>query len=148
MKTPSKVLLTVGGILHIVNGVGFFVGALYMIIAAIAYFVTGTLAIANYFPMEEGDPEVMYTVFLVCAILFIVFGIMFIGFAILSIIASKKAFQAKNERTKGLFVAAIVFGAILDNVPAIVGGIFGLISSKKEEKEPLEDGSVVDEDLN
>ena len=143
MKTASKVLLTVGGIFHIVNSVSFFMAALYMLIAGIAYFVTGHLVIADYLPMEEAEPEVMYAAFLACAIVFIVLGVMFIPFGIVSIIASKKAFQAKNEQRKGLYVAAIVFGAILDNTPAIVGGIFGLIASKKDEKEPPEDGSVV-----
>ena len=147
MKTASKVLLTVGGIVHIVNAVSFFMLCLYMLIAGIAYFVTGSFAFADYlFPVEEGAEEagtIMGISFMVCAILFIVYSVLFVGFGIVSIIASKKAFQAKNERTKGLFIAAIVFGAILDNKPAIVGGIFGLISAGKDEKEPPEDGSVV-----
>ena len=147
MKTASKVLLTVGGVIHIVNAVGFFMSSLYMIIASIAYFVTGSFAFAEWFPVEEAGEEAgtaMGIAFMVCAIVFIALSIMFIGFGILSIIASKKAFQAKNERTKGLCITAIVLGAILDNTPAVVGGIFGLIALGKNEKEPPEDGSVVD----
>ena len=145
MKKASKILLLIGGILHIVNAVSYFLLTIYMLIAGIAYLVTGSMAFANYFPLEEADAEIMSVTFFVCAIMFICFSVLFIGFGVVSIIASKKAFQAKNELTKGLCITAIVFGAILDNTPAIIGGIFGLIALGKNEKEPPEDGSIVDQ---
>ena len=137
MKKASRILLTIGGVFHIVDGVSFFIAALVFLIGSIVFFATG----ANWFGFiyDSVDTEETMTIAMtMSAIIYIVCALMFVGFGIMSIIAARLTFNAIENGNKTKYITVIVLSALLDVVTAIVGSIFGLITLNKEknEKEP------------
>ena len=130
MKTASKVLLTIGGIFHIVNAVSYFFLSIFMMVYAIICAATGSFMFFKY----SGDSEATMTVGLMILFIVLFFLLSFLAIAcgVASIIASKMTFKAKNSGEKGKLIAAIIFGGILEVYVAILGGIFGLVALKKE----------------
>ena len=134
MKKASRVLLTIGGILHIVDGVSFIIASLYFLIASILYFGFGTNIFFAVFDAEDAT-EPLTVVLISMAISFILFFLMFISFGIMSFFASKLTFNARETNDKKTLITSIVMGAILDNPPAVVGSIFALVVANKEKEE-------------
>lgn len=132
MRKASKVLLTVGGILHIVNGVTFLMGGLVFIIFSLIFLTTGNLYGSELVgDMGELDYELAMNI---VAGLYVAFAQTFIALGILSLIGSKLTFRTRESNEKRKLITTIVFGGILDNYPAVLGGIFGLIANGKEEQ--------------
>ena len=134
MKKASKVLLTIGGILHIVDGVSFIIASLYLLIAAITYFIAGTNWLMPYFEAEDAAEPLTITLIAV-AVAFIVLFFVFFSFGIMSFFASKLTFNARESSDKKQLITSIVMAAILDNPPAVVGSIFALVVANKEKEE-------------
>ena len=134
MKKASNILLTIGGIFHIVNGVAFILASFYFLAGAIAFFVYGQTWFIQIVD-DEMAAEIVNLSLTISAVMLIVLFVMFIGFGVLSFIASKYTFVTKENNEKRRLIACIVFGAILDNAAVIVGSIFGLIVANKEKQE-------------
>lgn len=132
MKKVSKILLTVGGIFHIVNGISLLISSLTLIILAVVFFVTGNLYGPDFVNGEVSEEYVQLSMN-IAAILYLFLSVMLIGLGIVSFIASKITFKAGESGDKKSLIAAIVFGLILDAKVAAVGGIFGLIASNKDD---------------
>lgn len=134
MKKASNILLTIGGVFHIINGIIFFGAALYFFIASIAFFAFGFnwMGIAYDESMTE---ETLAITFNIVAAVYILVGFTFIGCGILSEIAAKITFDTKENGNKKNYITVIVLSAILDSPAAIVGSIFGLITLNKEQPE-------------
>lgn len=134
MKKVSRILLTVGGILHIVNAVSLFLAACYLFAASIAFIAFGY----NWFGIEytEEMAEAFPLAFTLCSVIYIILGITFICLGILCIIASKFAFGAIDSGDRKKYIVTIVLSAIIECVPAIVGAVFGLFSIKDKDEAP------------
>ena len=146
MAKASRILLIIGRIFHIINGVSFILTAIYMFIASIAMLVTGNIPyIADYLNdlPEEANLSIQI-ITLVYGIVFIFLGLMFIAYAVWSFIASNLVAKAITDtRNRKLSILNIVFGALLDVKVAVVGSIFQLFVMGKVEDGP-KDGEVVD----
>ncbi len=134
MKKASNILLTIGGVFHIINGIIFFGAALYFFIASIAFFAFGFnwMGIAYDESMTE---ETLAITFNIVAAVYILIGFLFVGCGILSEITSKITFDTKENGNKKNYITVIVLSAILDSPAAIVGSIFGLITLNREKPE-------------
>ena len=134
MKKVSRILLTVGGILHIINAVSLFLAACYMFVASIAFIAFGF----NWFGIEYSEEmlEAFPMAFTLCAVIYIVLGFSFICMGILCIIASKFAFGAIDSGDRKKYIVTIVLSAIIECVPAIVGAVFGLFTIKDKDEAP------------
>ena len=137
MKKASRILLTIGGVFHIVNSVSFFIAALVFLIASIVFFATGANWFGFVYDSVESE-EVMQIAMTISGAMYIVCALMFVGFGIMSIIAARLTFNAIENGDKSKYITVIVLSAILDVIVAIVGSIFGLITLNREnsEKEP------------
>lgn len=135
MKKASRILLTIGGALHIVNGVAFILASFYLIIAAIAFFAFGY----NWFaiPYETAsDAETASLAFNVVALVYIILAITFITLGIFGFCVASYTFKTRDIEAKGRYITTIVFGAIFDNPCAVIGSIFGLIVLNKKGQDP------------
>lgn len=142
MRKVSKVLLTIGGIVHIVNGASLLLASLILMVASIVFFVTGNLYGAEIVS-SVSDAETLQLTMNILAGVYIGLSILFIGLGIVSFIASKITFRANETNEKNLLIAAIVFGIIIDVAVAVVGGIFGLIALTNSEDNKKPDDSQV-----
>ncbi len=134
MKKASNILLTIGGVFHIINGVVFFMAALYFFIASIAFFAFGYNWMGINYDEAMGE-EALAITFNIVAAVYILVGFMFIGCGILSEISAKITFNTRENGNKKNYITVIVLSAILDSPAAIVGSIFGLITLNKEKPE-------------
>lgn len=134
MKKASKILLIVGGVLHIISGIGFITAAIYFLAASIAFFGFG----ANWFgiPYEYAETEeAMMISMTICASLYIFFAFVFVGCGVFELVVSKYTFNVSEDENKKKYITSIVFSALFDNPPALVGSILGLIAFNKEQNE-------------
>lgn len=132
MKKASKILLTIGGVLHIVNGVAFVGGAIAFIVGSIMFFGLGNNWFVNFFENESADAEYIGRLtFTISAIIYIFASLLFAALAALSFVGSKLTFGIIDKGEKKQFIIGIVFGALLDNAPALVGSIFKLFVEKE-----------------
>ena len=145
MKKVQKILCTIGGVLHIVNGVSIAMAALYLFVAAVLFFVTGTFYGAQIVE-QFGEAVDVSIAFSIVAIIYIWMGLLFVALAVLSFVASKLTFRSAESNNQKRLITALVFAVILDVKVAIAGAVFGLIASGKENKKQInEESAVADE---
>ena len=124
MKKASDVLLLVGTILMIVN-------ACLFAALAILYALVPTVFMPYIIEMSE---EFNYDLTLYFTEISIVFScISYIENLVLAVIGANVCTRARQKQTKLLYIACIVFGAMI-TAPALVGGILGLVALNQEEK--------------
>ena len=133
MKKASNILLTIGGVFHIVDGIVFISSSIYFIIAAVFFFATGQNWFGFVYDAEE-TAEVMDLTMTIVSTVYIFIGLLFVSFGVLSFIASKLTFQVRENSDKSKLITVLVISAILDCVSAVVGCIFGLIALSRENK--------------
>ena len=133
MKKASSILLTIGGVFHIVDGIVFISASIYFILASIFFFATGQNWFGFVYDSEE-TAEVMDLTMTIVSTVYIFVGLLFVSFGVLSFIASKLTFQARENSDKSKLITVLVISAILDCVSAVVGCIFGLIALSRENK--------------
>ena len=147
MKKVSKILMTIGGVFHIVNGASTIISGLVMFLLCVIYFVTGRLygaeMLAEY--GKEVNAEIFNWSFTIASIIYLWIGLLCVALGIVSFIAAKIAFRAANGDDQKNFITSLVFGVLLDVKVAIVGSIFGLIALNKEENKKPDDDPVADE---
>lgn len=146
MKKASRVLLSVGGALHIVEGVTFLLVALAFLIISIVFLSSGTMIIATGVE-EEGQEAASLTMMIISIVYLCVSLLVLIPFGIVSFVAAKYTFNSRDSEDKGKYIGSIIFGGIFDNPPAVIGGIFGIIALdhfKEPKKQPAEE-QVADE---
>lgn len=122
MKKASDVFLLIGTIFMIVNACLF--GILAIIYALIP---------SVFMPyIEEISAEAGYDLSIYLSTVSIVFAcIRYIEYLILSVIGANICYKARQSQTKILYIACIVFGAMI-TAPALVGGILGLCALNQE----------------
>ena len=134
MKKASRILLTIGAIFHIVDGVTFILVSIYFFSASILFFATGQNLFGFNYSSGSAEEAANIT-FIIAAWVYIFVGILFIAFGVISFVTSKLTFQARENGDKHKFITVIVLSAILDVAAAVVGAIFGLIVLNKEKQE-------------
>ena len=130
MKSASKILYLVSGILGLASIVGY-------LIFAVLFFVGPSIAfIADLFnkaAAQSGQSIPEEVVLGVC----VIFGIMFIISAALSLVSALLCFKARkaldNNKNPGPHIAAIVFGVLGGNYLAIVPAVFAFIVNGKKD---------------
>ena len=124
MKKASDVLLLVGTILMIVSACLFGLCAiLFALIPSV------------FLPyIEEIISESPYDLSFYLSSAYIIFAcITYIENMIVAIIGANVCARARQRQTKFLYIACIVFGAMV-TAPALIGGIFGLVALNQEEQ--------------
>ena len=111
MKKVSNILLTVGGVFHIINGIVFFISSLYFLIAAIAFFAFGYNWMGIQYDEAMAEETIAITYKIVASV-YILVGFMFIGCGILSEIAAKITFSTRENGNKKNYITIIVLSAI------------------------------------
>ena len=145
MKTATRIVLLIAGILAIVAAVGYFA-------ASIFYFAAGGFMVAldqgavsiTDFPQwaidllakltngQNGNPAEIAAALFVGGAFFLVAAIFCIPAAILS-------FMARGKDKQGLYIACIVLGVLSGTGLPTIGGILGLIHlgvDKEQVEEP------------
>ena len=124
MKKASDVLLLVGTILMIVSA------CLFGLIAVLFALIPSV-----FLPyIEEIINESPYDLSFYLSTAYITFAcISYIENMIVSIIGANVCARARQKQTKFLYIACIVFGALI-TAPALIGGIFGLVALNQEEQ--------------
>ena len=149
MKKLSRIFLTIGGVFHIVGGATYLTLAVVYLVVGIIALAGGGIGLFEYIQQYAGDDAAAYAgtiSAMVVGIVYIVLSVLFVGFGIVSFIAAKVTFRARNEGGKPNFVASIVFGAIFEVKFAIAGAILGIIAANKEkpvEEAPAEEATEV-----
>ena len=143
MKKASKILLTIGGVFHIVEGVGFISAAITFIVGSILFFGFGNNWFGAMFDTMEEGTEAAQIALTVSGCMYIFGAFLFIGFAILSFIGAKLTFNIIDDGEKKDFIISIVFAALLDNTPALVGSIFKFFVKKEPKQMDSEEASEV-----
>lgn len=146
MKKLSRIFLTIGGVFHIVNGAAFLTASVILTVFSIVAFAGGGLGLFQFIQERSGDEAATATAISVIAvaIVYLCVAIVFVGCGIVSFIASKVTFKARNIGEKANFVAAIVFGALMDVTFGIAGGILGIIAENKEKGSEKEEPKEIE----
>ena len=133
MKRASEILLLVGSIL------AFVVAGLFLILSPV-YLVIGYGALHNELaealkngtihattmgrPMTVDEMELVFRVV----------GFVFLGVAPLCLAIAIVGLMAKKKKSRGLYIASMVLGALLNPPLTFLGGLFGIISLSSEPK--------------
>ena len=128
MRKASRILFLIGAILAIVSFVSLLIAGGFMLYAAglagtpdAPQWVTELLAkIAQYFKVAKPEQFVL------------AFGVFCVVFAALSVPAAVLAFicRGKEKPGLGLVITATAFAVASGSTLCILGGIFGIISTK------------------
>ncbi len=132
MKSASRILLLISGILSIVAAVLYLIFGILMLAmtgesgkAAMQEAINnGTVTVASGLTQEEAIAALQGMALAV--------GVVFMFLVVFCIINSVLSFKARNHQTKGLLILNIVFGALSGVLLNILGGIFGLVSRSNE----------------
>ena len=143
MKKASKILLTIGGVFHIVEGFAFISGCITFIVGAILFFAFGNNWFGTFFDTMEESVEAAQIALTLSAFIYIFCAIIFSVFAVLSFIAAKLTFNILDGGEKKDFIVSIVFAALLDNTPALVGSIFKFFVKKEPTQMDSKEASEV-----
>ena len=132
MKSASRILLLISGILSIVAAVLYLIFGILMLAmtgesgkAAMQEAINnGTVTVASGLTQEEAIAALQGMALAV--------GVVFMFLVVFCIINSVLSFKARNHQTKGLLILNIVFGALSGVLLNILGGIFGLVGRSNE----------------
>jgi len=131
MKKASNIILLVGAIMAFVSAVSMFICGI-MFIAGIGFVASIITAEGGSAASAESADMAAEIVTFVYAVI----GIVFIFVAILMVVAGIISLIARSKETKGLYIAAIVFGVIGSEV-CLVGAILGLIAKNREDNKNI-----------
>ncbi len=131
----------VSNIMMLLNGIFSIIGCVTLVVMGIILILFGTPVfgdlIRQALEQYEGsmpadfDPELFISIL---SVTFIVLGIIFILSVAPMIVLAILSFKARNNHSRGMLLAIIIMSAILDSAFGIVGGIFGLIANRKNQK--------------
>ena len=131
MKKATKILLTVGGVLEIVAGVGLIIAAIVCFILASPAFVDFIRQLATE-ESKGATPEKIDQAMLIMQWALILSGVICAVIGVFGAIGSVITFKAQRADSRGLYIAALVFGILSGTTVASVGAVFGLVSSGRE----------------
>ena len=143
MKKASKILLTIGGVFHIVEGFAFISGAITFIVGGILFLAFGYNWFGAMFDTMEETTEAAQIAFSLSAFIYFFCACVFIAFAVLSFLGAKFTFRIIDGGEKKDFIVSIVFAALVDNTPALVGSIFKFFVKKEPKQVDSEEASEV-----
>ena len=132
MKKASEILLLIGGILEIVAAVGFLISGIVMILFGTPLMAEPLKQIAEEAVSKSTTQVSVEAVMSLLVTTFIATGIGFLFACVFSVIGAIVTFKASKERSKGLFIASMVFGILSGTTVATIGSIFGLIVASRE----------------
>ena len=139
MKRASRIMLTISGVFgYVIFGLLVLCGIVFAILALppITNAMTNAAEQNSTTPFNASDAALALT------IVFATYSVVFFMISVLELLAAIFAFKAKKQETKGLYITAIVFGALSGLEVMIPGGILGICALNKEAKtqtlEPLE----------
>ena len=131
----------VSNIMMLLNGIFSIIGCVTLVVMGIILILFGTPVFGDLLRQAleqyEGsmpadfDPELFISIL---SVTFIVLGIIFILSVAPMIVLAILSFKARNNHSRGMLLAIIIMSAILDSAFGIVGGIFGLIANRKNQK--------------
>ena len=145
MKKASSILLKIAGIFNIIAAVALFIaGIVYAIMAfaAVESIPAGELitAIEEAVGNAASDLSEEAIKIIISAVLALVFLIGFGVAGIIVLISGIIALKGAKATKKGILIANIVFGVLIENWLAIVGAILGIvglsIEARKQQQEP------------
>ena len=131
----------VSNIMMLLNGINSIIGCATLVIMGIILILFGTPIFGDLLRQAleqhggsmpaDFDPELFLSIL---SVTFIVVGINFILSVVPMIVLATLSFKARNNHSRGMLLAIIIMSAILDSAFGIVGGIFGLIANRKNQK--------------
>ena len=137
MKNLSRIFLKIGGILSIITGAIFAIVAIVFIILATPAstdFLLEGLKNGTVHTDMQGTPE---QAVVAIQIMFLSMAICFGVAMVFEGLTAYFVLKAAKKETEGAYITAIVFGFLSGTQLPLVGAIFGLIASNKEQrKEP------------
>ena len=131
MKKATSILLTIGGVLEIVAAVGCIIGAVVCFILASPMFVDFVREVATE-ESKGASPDKIEQAVLIMQWALIYSGVICAVVGVMSAIGSVVTFKAQKAGTRGLYIAALVFGILGGTTVASVGAIFGLVTTSRE----------------
>ena len=143
MKKASKILLTIGGVFHIVEGFAFISAAIAFIVGGIVFLAAGNNWFGAMFESMEESAEAAQIALTLSSFIYFFGALVFIAFAVLSFVGSKLTFKILDGGEKKDFIISIVFAALLDNTPALVGSIFKFFVKKEPKQMDSEEASEI-----
>lgn len=132
MKKASSILLLIGGILEITAAVGFMIAGVVMLLFGTPVMTNLLREIATEAAKDSTTSVSVDTLMQIFMYTFVSMGVTFLVTCVISVVGAILTFKASKRQTRGLFIAAMVFGILSGTVVATVGSIFGLISSTRE----------------
>lgn len=141
MKKASKIVLTIAGVINIILAIALFiVGIVYAVMAFVAVSSLPTAELVALIEEEMGSmdlPEEALAM-IVSAVLAVIFLIGFGAAGIFVLIAGIISLKGAKAKKKGILIANIVFGVLIENWLNIVGGVLGIIGLSMEAKRAAE----------
>ena len=132
MRTASKILSIIGGIVNILSGLSLiFTGIMFICLGIPSVQESIYEAIAQ--AADASDLPVMeYIDYLLP--LALLYGFMMFFYAIIYFVSGGIAIKAGTRGSRGACIAEIVFGVITGQWLMIVGGVLGAIAAKKAQQ--------------
>ena len=132
MKTTSKVLLVIGGVLEIVAALGFLIFAIVFLVMGSPEAKQAIIDGLNNGSIQttaQGTPEEIASAM---QVLFLTFGYIFLGLLPFAILAAVFSFVSNSKPSKTKLILTMVFSFLSGIEISLIGGIFGLIALRKE----------------
>ncbi len=132
MKKASDICLIIGGVLAILNAIGFLVASIIMFVFASPAFkqmVIEGLQNGSINSSIPGTPEEVATAL---QVVFLGLGCGFLPFFLFAVLSAVFSFIAPKKGTNVFYVLNIVFGVIGASIVNTVGGVIGLLVPEGE----------------
>ena len=141
MKKASKIILTIAGIINILLAVALFIiGIVYAVMAFVAVSSLPTAELVALIEEEMGSMDLPEEglAMIVSAVLAVIFLIGFGAAGIFVLIAGIIGLKGAKAKKKGILIANIVFGVLIENWLNIIGAVLGIIGLSMEAKRAAE----------
>ena len=130
MKTVTKVLLIIGGILAILSALSFLAGGIVLVVFSGPQFYDTILKMIQDGSAHSSLPGTPEQQVATIQSAFLIAGIVLLVEVLFLVIQAAIAFMASSRRSNALYIANIVIGVITLSVFNLAGGIIGLVQDK------------------
>ena len=130
MKTATKVLLIIGGILAILSALSFLAGGIVLVVFSGPQFYDTILKMIQDGTAHSSLPGTPEQQVATIQSAFLIAGIVLLVEVLFLAIQAVIAFMASSRRSNTLYIANIVIGVITLSVFNLAGGIVGLVQDK------------------
>ena len=132
MKKASDICLIIGGVLAILNAIGFIAAGIVMFVFSGPAFKQMIIDGLNNHTIKSDIPGTPEEIATAIQIIFLTLGCVFLPLAAFAILSAVFSFLGVSKRTNVFYVLNIVFGVIGASIVNTVGGVIGLLVPEGE----------------